>query len=82
MTYMKKSYDTRFFRVLRSLQEDLIEERISEKEFEILIGFLIEKEFDRSIKHELKHVLPQPKRTSRGLGFLNYEWRKHSHARQ
>lgn len=77
MSNMQKlSYETKLFRILRNLEEDFANNRISEKEFEILIGFLIEKEFSDNLKHQMSHILPKPKRKNRGFSWVNYEWKQ------
>lgn len=76
----KSSYETRWLKVLRELEEDFSDKRISEKEFEVLVGLLLEHEFKMSIQHEINYIMPRPKRKARGIGYINYEWRKHSHA--
>ena len=58
-TMNKSVYETRSGRVLRDLQEDLIEKKLTQQEFEILLGYLVEKEFADNIKYQLKFILPK-----------------------
>jgi hypothetical protein len=73
----KTTYDTRLLSVLRKLRNDLVHNRISEKEFEILAGLIIEKEFENSIQYRINQMVPKPKKKHRRVSFFNYEW-KHS----
>jgi ribosomal protein S3AE len=73
-------YETRLTRILKQLEDDLSSNRISEKEFEILLGLLIEKEFSDNIKQQMHGILPMRKNNHRRLSWINYEW-KHSYAK-
>lgn len=80
MNYMNKSsYETRTLRILRMIEEDLANNRLTAEEFEILIGFLIEKEFSDNLKHQISRVVPKSKSRRRGFSWINYEL-KRSHA--
>lgn len=56
--YMSNRYSRRFYSQFRSLVSDRDAKRISDKEFQILMGMLITKEFNSRVQHELSHVLP------------------------
>jgi hypothetical protein len=75
----KTHYETRLFKNLTRIQYERANNLITEKEFEILLGLLIEKEFSDNIKQQISHILPQQKE-QRGFSFMNYEW-KRLHAR-
>lgn len=75
----KSFYETRTFRILNKLEEDLANDKLTRDEFEMLLGLLIEKEFTENIKWHIKSIMPR-KNKRRGFGFVNYEWR-HTHAR-
>lgn len=74
------AYNSPSNRILGKLIEDRNSGKLSEKEFEILLGFIIEKEFNNTIKWHVKMISPKKKRQSGSIKFMNYEWKSHAQA--
>lgn len=72
--YMSNRYSRRFYVQFKSLVKDRDSRNLSEKEFEILLGLLITKEFNGRVQHDLSHVIPKNSRNE--TKFVSYDWNR------
>jgi hypothetical protein len=73
---MSSRYNTRLFQVFTSLEKDLASKKITQEEFDILLGLYIEKEFSDTIISEIDELLPDSSNDLQGANLLTYQWKR------
>lgn len=69
---MLSHYNSRLFSTFSALQSDLKEKKIDEKEFNFLVGFLLQTEVSKFVGEEIEAVLPKDK-NNKSMTLLTYQ---------
>ncbi len=69
MGRFNKDYQTRFTRELSSLQNDLRANKISQEEFNVLLGLLVRMEMNRFVRSEIQRF---DSREDKQMTFISY----------
>lgn len=78
---MGKNYQSNLFVFLRSIQKDLKDNKIDEKQFNFLLGLFIKKELNNIVNNEIDNIIPKNENIN-NMTFLTYKRnRKFSHAK-
>ena len=77
---MGKNYQSKLFIFLNSIQKDLNNKKIDEKQFNFLLGLFLKKELNNMISNEIDEIIPK-NNNIKNMTFLTYKRsRKFSHA--
>lgn len=78
---MGKNYQSKLFTFVNSIQKDLKEEKIDEKQFSFLLGVFLRKELNDMVIKEIDSILPKSDNVQ-NLTFLTYNRnRRFSHVK-
>jgi len=75
------NYQNKLFNFLNSIQRDLSNNKIDEKQFNFLLGLFLKKELNNMVNKEINEIIPKNDNIQ-NMTFLTYKRsRKFSHAR-
>ncbi|MCK4635334.1 MAG: hypothetical protein KAT32_00570 [Candidatus Moranbacteria bacterium] len=78
---MGKNYQSKLFIFINSIQKDLNNKKINEKQFNFLLGLFIKKELGDMVSKEINKIIPK-KDNMQNMTFLTYKRNsKFSHVR-
>lgn len=68
---MGKDYQNKLFIFLSSIERDLRDNKINEKQFNFLLGFFLKTELNNIVKNEITSMMP-PKQDLHKMTLLTY----------